>query len=80
MLQCMSLVLCRFLDAVIAKPVARSFRPASKKRQGTKSRSVVQRRCGGALWGFGRGSLFEEVRPGQPSCSLYLKGWVGAQG
>jgi len=28
------------------------MRPATEKRQGTKSRWVMQRRCRGRLWGF----------------------------
>ena len=44
----------------MTKPSTRSG-PASEKRQGTKSRSAMQWRCGGALWGLGRGFLFEEV-------------------
>jgi hypothetical protein len=31
------------------------MRPATEKRQGTKSRWVMQRRCRGRLWGFSRG-------------------------
>jgi len=30
-------------------------RPASEKRQGTKSREVGHRRCRGRLWRFSRG-------------------------
>ena len=32
-------------------------RPASEKRQGTKSREVGHRRCRGRLWRFSRGTL-----------------------
>ena len=38
--------LCRFLDAGDCDDSRALDRPAFKKRQGTKSRSVVQRRCG----------------------------------
>ena len=37
--------LCRFLDAGDDEPLHPLMRPASKKRQGRKSRSVVHRRC-----------------------------------
>ena len=39
----MSSLLCRFLDAGECKGSRTLDRPASKKRQGTKSRSVVRR-------------------------------------
>jgi len=38
--------MCRFLDAGEYNGSHALDRPASKKRQGTKSRSVVRRRCG----------------------------------
>jgi hypothetical protein len=37
--------MCRFLDAGDDEPLNPLIRPASEKRQGTKSRSVGQRRC-----------------------------------
>ena len=39
-------LLCRFLDAGECYRSHALDRPASKKRQGTKSRSVMRRRCG----------------------------------
>ena len=43
-------------------------RPASEKRQGTKSREVGHRRCPRALWGFSRGvGLGESVRAPAPT-------------
>jgi hypothetical protein len=42
---CLRPVLCRFLDAGDDEPLNPLIRPASEKRQGTKSRSVGQRRC-----------------------------------
>jgi len=42
-----------FSDTGNDEAVDARWRPASEKRQGRKSRSVVQRRSGGALWGFG---------------------------
>jgi hypothetical protein len=42
----LGLLLCRFLDAGEYNGSHALDRPASKKRQGTKSRSVVRRRCG----------------------------------
>jgi len=41
--------LCRFLDAGINDPFHALWRPASKKRQGTKSREVGHRRAAGAM-------------------------------
>jgi hypothetical protein len=43
----MSPVLCRFLGRRNDVTLHALMRPASEKRQGTKSRSVVHRRCGG---------------------------------
>src|SRR5208282_1685234 len=40
------LLLCRFSDAGNDGAIDALGRPASEKRQGRKSRSVVQRRCG----------------------------------
>lgn len=40
------LLLCRFSDAGNRGSIHTRGRPASEKRQGRKSRSVVQRRCG----------------------------------
>ena len=39
--------LCRFLGRRNDVTLHALMRPASEKRQGTKSRSVVHRRCGG---------------------------------
>jgi hypothetical protein len=65
-------VLCRFSDAGNDGAIDALGRPASEKRQGRKSRSVVQRRCG--------------VRYGDLAAGLGLKrsnrsgcgGWFGA--
>ena len=46
LLQCMSPFVCRFSDAGNCGSIHTRGRPASEKRQGRKSRSVVQRRCG----------------------------------
>jgi hypothetical protein len=40
-------------------PLHALWRPASKKRQGTKSREVGHRRCSGR-WGFDGGAEFED--------------------
>ena len=64
--------LCRFSDAGNNGAIDALGRPASEKRQGRKSRSVVQRRCG--------------VRYGDLAVGLGLKrsnrsgcrGWFGA--
>src|SRR5271165_5846959 len=45
-------LLCRFLDAVGVKPVRALGRPASKKRQGAKSRPSGPAAGSRALWGF----------------------------
>ena len=39
--------MCRFLGRRNDVTLHALMRPASEKRQGTKSRSVVHRRCGG---------------------------------
>jgi hypothetical protein len=44
--RCMSQQLCRFLDAGNDETCLALGRPASKKRQGTKSREVWRRLCG----------------------------------
>src|SRR6478609_7278890 len=72
LLRCMSPELCRFSDAGNDGAIDALGRPASEKRQGRKSRSVVQRRCG--------------VRYGDLAAGLGLKrsnrsgcgGWFGA--
>jgi hypothetical protein len=72
LLRCVSLLLCRFSDAGNDGAIDALGRPASEKRQGRKSRSVVQRRCG--------------VRYGDLAAGLGLKrsnrsgcgGWFGA--
>jgi len=38
-------VLCRFSAAGNDEPLHALWRPAAEKRQGTKSRAMVQRRC-----------------------------------
>src|SRR5450631_2872597 len=43
----MSPFVCRFLDAGMTTPSQALWRPASKKRQGTKSREVWHWRCSG---------------------------------
>jgi hypothetical protein len=39
------LLLCRFSAAGNDEPLQALWRPAAEKRQGTKSRAMVQRRC-----------------------------------
>ena len=51
--------LCRFWDAGDTKPVRTLGRPASKKRQGTKSRSAGPAAGSRALWGFQVGGTFD---------------------
>jgi hypothetical protein len=54
----LSQLLCRFSDAGMTIHHAR-WCPASEKRQGTKSRDVGQRRCGGRAMGISpRGLAF----------------------
>ena len=45
LLHCMSPLLCRFSAAGNDEPLHALWRPAAEKRQGTKSRAMVQRRC-----------------------------------
>ncbi len=47
--------LCRFSDAGNDEALHTLMRPASEKRQGTKSRRVGHPAVPLALWGFGRG-------------------------
>ena len=49
---CVQVFGCRHDEAIHAVR-----RPASEKRQGTKSREVGHRRCRGRLWRFSRGTL-----------------------
>jgi len=49
---CVQVFGCRHDEAIHALR-----RPASEKRQGTKSREVGHRRCRGRLWRFSRGTL-----------------------
>ena len=51
--------MCRFLDAGGIDPVRTLGRPASKKRQGTKSREAGLRLGGLPLWGFEVGGAFD---------------------
>jgi len=48
----MSPKVCRFSDAGNGGSIHARWRPASEKRQGRKSRSVVRRRCGGRYGDF----------------------------
>src|ERR1700722_4605580 len=57
-LQCMSPQLCRFSDAGRHDASHALGRPASEKRQGTKSREVEHRRCGGHYGDLAAGSGF----------------------
>jgi hypothetical protein len=65
----MSLFMCRFLGRRHDDVIHGLWRPASEKRQGTKSREVggvVQR----TLWGFGRGVRLEEIGTQRSTQSL----------
>ena len=52
--------LCRFLGRRDDEIIHALWRPASEKRQGTKSREVGGGGAG-TLWGFGRGVRLEEI-------------------
>ncbi len=47
-------------------------RPASEKRQGTKSREVGHRRCRGRLWRFSRGTFSKGVFASKACTTLAL--------
>src|SRR6516165_9962545 len=53
-------------------------RPASEKRQGTKSREWGTRRCRERLWGFGDEPSHEEPGLGCLTCSTFIEPCVFA--
>ena len=72
----MSLVVCRFLDAGNNETLRTLSEPASKKRQGRKSRSVVLQRRGGV---YGDLAAEPEVPLGLERLRRWIcrKVWVG---
>jgi hypothetical protein len=66
-------LLCRFSDAGNDPAPPHAGRPASEKRQGTKSREGGALSVPPALWGFGRGVRLGEVGSNWPLQSLCLK-------
>src|ERR1700730_9316719 len=65
-------LVCRFLGRRDDGVIHGLWRPASEKRQGTKSRrwaAAVQR----TLWGFGRGMRLEEIGAARARQSLWLR-------
>jgi hypothetical protein len=59
-------VMCRFSDAGNDKARHMLGRPASEKRQGTKSREAGAPSVPRALWGFSRGVRLSEVGSKHP--------------
>jgi hypothetical protein len=58
-----------------AEPIHALWRPASEKRQGTKSRWVGHWRCRG-LWGIERGVGLKENEAKRSRPWLWPKAWV----
>jgi len=69
------LLLCRFSDAGNDEALDALGRPASEKRQGTKSREVGAPSVPRALWGFSGGVRLGEV--GQSARPNWLPGRMG---
>jgi hypothetical protein len=59
-----------------AEPIDALRRPASEKRQGTKSRLGGAAAVPRALWGFDRGVGLGEVCAKRSARSLWLEEWV----
>jgi hypothetical protein len=68
--------MCRFSDAGKHKTIHALERPASEKRQGTKSRGVGHPAAPLRLWGFGVGEGVGEGEPRPPTPSPWLKAWA----
>jgi hypothetical protein len=68
--------MCRFSDAGNDGAIGALMRPASEKRQGTKSRTVMHPKVQRTLWGFGGGVDCEEFELKQSndflSCRLLV--------
>ena len=69
-----------FSDAGNDGPIDALMRPASEKRQGTKSRKVVHPTVQRTLWGFGRDVTRGEDGPKRTIWSLFCKAWVFVAG
>ena len=71
-----AMLLCRFSDAGNDKTIHALWRPASEKRQGTKSRWVGHRQCSGRYGDLAVGVSVGDVGPRPATRSLWLKSWA----
>src|SRR5258708_38248048 len=76
----MSPKVCRFSAAGNDEPLHALWRPAAEKRQGTKSRAMVQRRCRRRYGGFATGDGLGGVGGGALDDRVFCKEGEGGGG